>query len=671
MLMRKVLFLMLLLLPLCSMAQINTDRVMLMGRNALYYEDYVLSIQRFNMVISAKPYLAEPYFFRGLAKFYLEDYSGAEADCAEAIERNPFQPDYYRLRGLCRINQENYEGAVADYRKLLSIEPKEEGGLHNMTLCYLQLKDYDKAMETVNTMIRYWPKNARNHVIKAQACFEKKDTVAAMVCLDDALKINPYEGNAWQMKAMVYAKEEKYEEAEDALDKVIQQKPREADNYINRALVRYHRMNLRGAMDDYDAALEFDSTSYIGHFNRGLLRAQVGDDNRAIEDFNYVLKVEPDNMIALFNRALMLDNTGDYRGAIRDITKVINEYPDFIVGYQYRASIRRKIGDANGAERDEFVVLKAQLECRYGGNKPAKDHKTRKKSDRSMENYNKLVEADEESTAPQYESAYRGKVQNRKAMLRPEPLYMLTYYPKAQEFQREQYVPELEKLNRSGMLARKLELANYEEVLTDRQVTDHSAALARYTTKLAASPENASLYFARALEEWTLQDYDAALEDVDRAIQLDSAMTLAYCLRIQIRMKNLELDASGDRLEIVPGKEKQGRLDADSRRVVCNTILDDCDRVMAVHPDFVIYLYNMGNVYFAMNDYVMAVEKYTQAIERDPQFAAAYYNRGVVRLMQNERDAGIKDLSRAGELGLYSAYNLIKRYSKEAQEKEQ
>ena len=430
-------------------------------------------------------------------------------------------------------------------------------------------------------------------------------------------------------------------------------------------------MNLRGAMDDYDAALEFDSTSYIGHFNRGLLRAQVGDDNRAIEDFNYVLKVEPDNMIALFNRALMLDNTGDYRGAIRDITKVINEYPDFIVGYQYRASIRRKIGDVNGAERDEFVVLKAQLERRYGGNKPARDHKTRKKSDRSMENYNKLVEADEESTAPQYESAYRGKVQNRKAMLRPEPLYMLTYYPKAQEFQREQYVPELEKLNRSGMLARKLELANYEEVLTDRQVTDHSAALARYTTKLAASPENASLYFARALEEWTLQDYDAALEDVDRAIQLDSAMTLAYCLRIQIRMKNLELDATGDRLESVPGKEKQGRLDADSRRVVCNTILDDCDRVMAVHPDFVIYLYNMGNVYFAMNDYVMAVEKYTQAIERDPQFAAAYYNRGVVRLMQNERDAGIKDLSRAGELGLYSAYNLIKRYSKETQEKEQ
>ena len=49
-------------------AQINTDRVMLMGRNALYYEDYVLAIQRFNSVISAKPYLAEPYFYSGAGK---------------------------------------------------------------------------------------------------------------------------------------------------------------------------------------------------------------------------------------------------------------------------------------------------------------------------------------------------------------------------------------------------------------------------------------------------------------------------------------------------------------------------------------------------------------------------------------------------------------------------
>lgn len=51
---------------------------MITGRSALYYEDYVLSIQYFNQVLNAKPYLYEPWYLRGVAKFYLDDYVGAE-----------------------------------------------------------------------------------------------------------------------------------------------------------------------------------------------------------------------------------------------------------------------------------------------------------------------------------------------------------------------------------------------------------------------------------------------------------------------------------------------------------------------------------------------------------------------------------------------------------------
>ena len=93
--------------PVMAFGQINTERVMTIGRNALYFEDYVLSIQYFNQAINAKPYLAEPYFYRGLAKMNLDDFSGAEADCTEAIERNPFVPSAYQVRGISRIHQNN------------------------------------------------------------------------------------------------------------------------------------------------------------------------------------------------------------------------------------------------------------------------------------------------------------------------------------------------------------------------------------------------------------------------------------------------------------------------------------------------------------------------------------------------------------------------------------
>ena len=664
---KKVLLLFLLCIPFSVIAQINTDRVMLMGRNALYYEDYVLSIQRFNMVIGAKPYLAEPYFYRALAKFYLEDYWGAETDCSEAIERNPFLPDNYRLRGLCRINLKNYGGAVDDYKELLNIEPKEQNAWHNMTLCYIELKDYEHAMESVDMMIKNWPKVGKNYVIKAQTCFLMKDTVEAMNALDEALKINEYDGDAWQMKAMVYTAHEEYEKAEEAMDKTILQSPREAAHYINRALIRYHRMNLRGAMADYDTAIEFDPNSYVGHFNRGLLRAQVGDDNRAIEDFNYVLKVEPDNMIALFNRALMLDNTGDYRGAIRDISKVISENPNFIDGYQYRAQIRRKIGDINGAERDEFKVLKAQVEKKPISRNGTK--KTRKQSDRTMEDYDKLVEADTEETSPQYGSEYRGRVQNRKTELRPEPAYVLTYYPKEQNFKQINYNKDVEQLNRSNLLPKKLELTNYEAVPTVEEMDWHTAHMNKLTENLRTQPDNPSLYFARALDEYVLQNSEQAVADVDKALALDSTLVLARFFKTQLKIRELEMKEASRQMDL-SGNKHEKQSDHINLTLACRAILEDCEAIMAERPDFLCCEYNIGNLYLMMQDYEHAITSYSHVIQTDNRFACAYYNRGLAYILSGRNAEGVKDLSRAGELGLYSAYNLMKRYGQESNKKD-
>ncbi len=77
---RTVPFIIFQAIALLSSAQINTDQVMRIGANNLYFEDYVLSIQYFNQVIDVKPYLAKPYFLRSIAKLNLDDYLGAEKD---------------------------------------------------------------------------------------------------------------------------------------------------------------------------------------------------------------------------------------------------------------------------------------------------------------------------------------------------------------------------------------------------------------------------------------------------------------------------------------------------------------------------------------------------------------------------------------------------------------
>lgn len=125
-------------------------------------------------------------------------------------------------------------------------------------------------------------------------------------------------------------------------------------------------------------------------------------------------------MMATFNRGLLRAQTGDYQGAIKDYTKVIDVYPNFLAGYYQRAEARRKIGDRKGAEMDEFKVMKAQLDKQNGVSNADKsvadnkngnnkdENKTRKKSDKDMNNYRKIVIADNSEVEQKYKSDIRG-----------------------------------------------------------------------------------------------------------------------------------------------------------------------------------------------------------------------------------------------------------------------
>ena len=642
--MKKILSIALLVLSSLSLsAQINTDRVLLMGRNALYYEDYVLAIQRFNMVISAKPWLGEPYFYRALAKYYLEDYQGAEIDCNHAVERNPYALNHYVLRALCRINQNRYGLAEEDYLKAIEINPLDHNSWHNLVLCQIEQKEYERADSSLDVMLRYWAKEPEQYTMKAQVSLLRTDTVKAEKWTDRALELDEYDGKAWSLKAMFQGNRKEYKEAEASLDKAIMQMPRVAGLYVNRALARYNQDNLRGAMSDYDACIDLEPRNYIAHYNRGLLRANVGEDNLAIEDFNFVLELEPDNTIALYNRALLLDNIGDYKGAIRDISAVIKDYPEFWDGYRQRAAIKRKIGDINGAERDEFKVLQARLDAVAGKKHPVR---TRKKSEHNIEDYAALVEEDTHEEENEYVSEYRGKVQNRQTELRPEPIYSLSYYKRDSETNTYvAYCPELEKLNVRKVLSLPLYLTDSEAPMTEKQTEVHQASIAN----LSDSTLRGEKLLQRALDYYHIRDFENAVSDMNALIQENGAEPMALILRAQCRFAQLEVSRT--------------TASASDLRLGYLMAVQDYSKASDLMPDAPFLHYNIGCVQVQLADYMAAQKSFTRALELDPHFPSAYYGRGVAYILGGQTEQGLSDLSQAGELGLYTAYNLIKKYS--------
>ena len=84
------------------------------------------------------------------------------------------------------------------------------------------------------------------------------------------------------------------------------------------------------------------------------------------------------------------------------------------------------------------------------------------------------------------------------------------------------------------------------------------------------------------------------------------------------------------------------------------------DQALALRPDLPCLLYNRAVLYYAMGNTEAAMADLQTALRLDARFAEAYYNLGVIYLREGQAEKAIPVLIKAGEMGIYKAYALIK-----------
>lgn len=685
--MKKILFFILISLKSIFLiqSQINTDRVINIGRNALYFEDYILSIQYFNQVIKAKPYLAEPYFYRAIAKYNLDDFKGAETDATLCLERNQFLFKAYELRGAAKQNTEDYAGAIEDYSKGLEFNPENRQLLVNKSIAQMQKKDYDEAEQDINLLLKYHPQYTRAYLLRSALHLEQKDTISAMEDINKAMSSDKYYAPVYDQRAIIHFYKGEYKDAFSDLNEAIRLEPKNVLYYIRRGLVRYYMEDLRGAMSDYDIVISMDEKNGIAHFNRGLLRAQVGDDNNAILDFDVVLQQEPDNYIALYNRGLLKEQTGDNKGALQDINRVLDEYHGYATGYYIRSELKRKLRDVKGAEKDYWYAY--DLQQKANKNLPVNNSntKTREESDKTIEKFNRLVVYDKaQEEKSKYDNEFRGRVQDKKVAVDLESPFIITYYEKLDGVEHSGYYDRsLDDLNKKMKFRLKMVLTNAEAPLTDDQVTSHFHSIDEFSALIDKNPENINAYFGRAMDFMVLQDLSTSIEDYTKVINLDPTFALAYFNRAMVRYKQFKIiDYTEESIpaeeintnikgsnssQISSGKSKEAVVQAQEKKKIYEyeLIIRDYDQVIKLNPKFAFAYFNRGNMSALRKDFKSAVLDYNEAIRIEPEFAEAYFNRGLARLSLGDNERGLADLSKAGELGIVNAYGIIKRMTSE------
>ena len=631
-------------------AQLNTDRITAIGRNALYFEDYVLSIQYFNQVIRLKPYLAEPYFYRAIAKIQLEDYQGALRDCNAAIERNPFSPGIYYARGYIYRQLNELEKAEADYTEALRFSPENRTYMLLRADTRAAMKQYDLALEDIEQMLKREPQSASVWSEKGHICILKKDTLTALEAFEQAVKYDKSNPAVWSALGVTNLMLEHEDEAYVQLTQAINLGSKWAGDYINRGIIHYHRHNYRGALSDYDQAVKNAPREADCYYNRGIMRQEVGDYNRALEDFNTALSLAPERTEMRYQRGLVQMQLKQWTAVVTDMDALIERYPYFLPAYYLAAQAKTQQGDTKAAYRYrqqayELEQRKDEIQAQQAAQPhtdmliaeaqpQSKDH--RKQFSTSAAQSQTEIPDEEQK----YDSQTRGTVQKRYQDVVNEPNILLSYYSQDLSLRSTNYYhPLVDDLNKREVLPATLKFTNQELALTAEMVDYHFAQITHLTERMDEYP-TAELYFARAMEFAIIKDYASAIDDCTKALTITDnrsplTVILTFC-RANWRYRLAEVDYE--------------------------LMLRDYDYVLRLQPDFVFALYNKANILCAQHEYNDAIKYYTQAIQGDADFAEAYFNRGLTYIYIGENEKGLSDLSKAGELGIYQAYNMITRF---------
>ena len=286
----------------------------------------------------------------------------------------------------------------------------------------------------------------------------------------------------------------------------------------------------------------------------------------------------------------------------------------------------------------------------------------RKRSEIDPDKFASLVVDDEPKYEHNYKSEYRGRVQNRQVETNYLPMFQLSYFPNTQNVSGVQaFDKAVEDLNQqlstlasgtsasgSKAAAAKGKISDKVYIVCSKEQLDENGSMKIFSLidKLSAELSVAKdieqkklILMRRAIAHSVLRDFEAAISDFTYYISLDDKNALAYW-----------------------------------QRAVCQAEMDEFNKaegkgVVNIHSaeadfsDAYIY-YNRGNLHAGRNELSKAIDDYTIALKIDNRLAEAYYNRGIARAKSGNRQAGIQDLSKAGELGLYDAYSVIKRLNK-------
>jgi len=185
---------------------------------------------------------------------------------------------------------------------------------------------------------------------------------------------------------------------------------------------------------------------------------------------------------------------------------------------------------------------------------------------------------------------------------------------------------------------------------------DYQSAIEDYTKAIELSPYEPYVYYIRAITFDEQKNYDLAIADYTKAIELDSYGAYAYYYRGVAYGELGEYDlAIADYTKAI-GLDSNHVNSYFNRGIIYHNLnnnelaIADYTMVIKLNPSGATSYYNRGIAFGELGEYDLALADYTMAIRIDPKDAAYYYNRGFAYSKLEEYVLAVDDYSKAIDL---------------------
>lgn len=220
------------------------------------------AIADLNEVIDVWPTSPWLYYYRGISRAKLRDFSGAVADLNESLHRASTLKDrcgIRMVRGRYLAEGGDLEAARDDLEQAIYLDPDFIHAHHELAKVLHTLGEDDAALAEADRIVVAAPDLVEYRVLRARIHRSRGDLDAARVDLDVCLNIDPDNASASYWLGRIDRAQGRSEEAIAHFDVALKAEPRHYPALTERGLARLAGGDLDGARRDLDAAIRKQS----------------------------------------------------------------------------------------------------------------------------------------------------------------------------------------------------------------------------------------------------------------------------------------------------------------------------------------------------------------------------------------------------------------------------